>query len=117
MDSILRRMGMLSASADSDLLNPTSWKKSPSPVFSQNPENQVFATGAPCFIPSPDQTETYFLYQARSIEKEPYGSLPTKSTDTRSPRLQKMEWGSDGIPVLGEAASEIEKLPKPSGIK
>lgn len=110
-------VGLLQADANSDLLNPASWTKSKSPVFSQNEDNQVYATGSPCFIPSPDGTETHFLYQARAIDKEPYGSLPSRSVDTRSPRLQKMEWGEDGLPVLGEALSEIEKIKKPSGIR
>lgn len=110
-------VGMLSANSDSDLLKPESWTKSESPVFTQNADNQVFATGTPCFIPSPDYSEIHFLYQARSIEKEPYGSLPTTPMDTRSPRLQKMEWNENGLPNLGEALSEIEKLNKPSGTK
>lgn len=110
-------VGMLYADVNSNLLEPSSWSKSESPVFYQDPENQVFATGCPSFIPSPDGTETYFLYQARSVEKEPYGSLPAESVDTRSPRLQKLEWGENGFPVFGEALSEITKLTKPSGIK
>ncbi|WP_231496771.1 family 43 glycosylhydrolase [Prevotella sp. 10(H)] len=110
-------VGLLYADTNSDLLNPDSWTKSENPVFSQNEENQVYSTGSPCFIPSPDSEEVYFLYQARPVDKEPYGSLPAKDVDTRSPRMQKMEWGDDGFPVLGEALSEIDKIKKPSGIK
>ncbi|MDU1889766.1 MAG: glycoside hydrolase family 43 protein [Dysgonomonas sp.] len=109
-------VGMLSADANSDLLDPASWTKAKSPVFSQEPENQVFAPGSICFVPSPDGTEMYFLYQARSTDKEPYGSLPTGPQDSRSPRMQKMEWGEDGFPVLGTPLTEIDKLEKPSGI-
>lgn len=110
-------VGMLYADANSNLLNPQSWKKKESPVFHQNAEDQVFATGTPCFIPSPDKSEIYFLYQARAIEKEPYGSLPSGPLDTRSPRLQKMEWDTEGFPILGEALSESVKIAKPSGTK
>ncbi|MDR1881530.1 MAG: glycoside hydrolase family 43 protein [Prevotella sp.] len=110
-------VGMLYADAKSDLLDPSSWTKVDKPVFTQNPENQVFATGSPCFVPSPDMKEIYFLYQARSVDKEPYGSLPSGDMDTRSPRLQKMEWADDGFPALGEALSEIENIKKPSGTK
>ena len=109
-------VGLLHADANSDLLKPASWIKSEDPVFTKDVENQVFATGSPCFIPSPDNTEIYFLYQARNTEKEPYGSLPSGNMDTRSPRLQKMEWDNDGFPKLGAALSESEKLSKPSGI-
>ena len=108
-------VGMLSADINADLLDPASWQKSDKPVFKQNTEDQVFATGSPCFIPSPDRKEIYFLYQARPTEKEPYGSLPSKETDTRSPRLQKMEWDDEGFPYFGEALSEIERIAKPSG--
>lgn len=108
-------VGMLFADANANLLDPASWQKSDRPVFKQNPDNQVFATGTPCFIPSPDQKEIYFLYQARPTEKEPYGSLPSRETDTRSPRLQKMGWNDMGFPFFGEALSEIEKIAKPSG--
>lgn len=109
-------VGMLYTDVNADLLDPASWKKQDKPVFRQNPDNQVFATGTPCFIPSPDGKETYFLYQARATEKEPYGSLPSKETDTRSPRLQKMEWDDQGFPDFGEALSEIEKIARPSGL-
>ena len=109
-------VGLLYADANSDLLNPESWVKSEKPVFTQNIDNQVFATGSPCFVPSPDGTETFFLYQARNTEKEPYGSLPSGLMDTRSPRLQKMEWDENGFPKLGTALSEADKLLKPSGI-
>jgi GH43 family beta-xylosidase len=109
-------VGMLYADANADLLDPASWQKLDKPVFKQNPDNQVFATGTPCFIPSPDKKEIYFLYQARPTEKEPYGSLPSRETDTRSPRLQKMEWDDKGFPFFGEALSEIEKIAKPSGL-
>ena len=107
--------GMLSADVNANLLDPISWQKSDKPVFKQNPDNQVFATGTPCFIPSPNGKEVYFLYQARPTEKEPYGSLPSRDTDTRSPRLQKMDWDENGFPSFGEALSEIEKIPRPSG--
>jgi GH43 family beta-xylosidase len=110
-------VGLLYASVGSDLLNPDSWTKLNKPVFTQDVDNQVFATGSPCFIPSPDGEEIYFLYQARATDKEPYGSLPAASMDTRSPRLQKMEWDDDGFPKLGVALSESEILAKPSGTK
>lgn len=109
-------VGLLYADVNSELTDPSSWTKVNSPVFSQNEENQVFATGSPCFIPSPNYKEVFFLYQARSTEKEPYGSLPSSSLDTRSPRLQKIEWDDNGFPILGEPLSEAETLEKPSGI-
>jgi GH43 family beta-xylosidase len=43
-------LGMLSASSSSDLLDPKSWKKFPEPVFTQAPENGVFAPGHNSFF-------------------------------------------------------------------
>lgn len=38
-------LGLLTASASSDLLNPASWTKKPTPVFQQSPTNKVYAPG------------------------------------------------------------------------
>ena len=50
-------LGLLTASTDSDLLDPRSWSKSQQPVFHQSPENGVYGTGHNSFFPSPDGTE------------------------------------------------------------
>lgn len=101
-------VGMLSADVDSDLLNPSSWIKSQTPVFMQSPENGVFSPGNISIIPSPDGTESYFIYQACSHLREASGGR-------RSPRMQKMEWDENGYPSFGEPVHESEKIRKPSG--
>jgi GH43 family beta-xylosidase len=103
-------IGKLTADANSDLLNPSSWKKSERPVFKQSPQDSIFSTGNCCFVPSPDGKEFYMLYHARKIPNEPPGAL-----DSRSPRLQKIEWKEDGSPYLGVPVPESVRLPKPSG--
>lgn len=102
-------MGMLVADADSDLLNPASWIKSQTPVFSQSPENGVYGPGGSSFVPSPDGTEFYIIYHARNIPNSDGGP------EIRSPRMQKIEWDSAGLPVLGTPVREGVPLPKPSG--
>lgn len=102
-------LGMLVADVDDDLLEPASWKKNKTPVFSQSPEDGVYGPGSPSFVPSPDGKEYYILYHARSIPNSDGGS------ETRSPRIQKMEWGNDGLPVFGTPVREGLPLPKPSG--
>jgi len=104
--------GQLTADANSDLLNPASWKKSQRPIFKQSPGNNIFAPGNFCFLPSPDGKEYFLLYHARRIENEPPGAL-----DSRSPRLQKIQWNKDGSPIFGEPVSESVILSKPSGTK
>jgi GH43 family beta-xylosidase len=105
-------IGKLTADANSNLLNPSSWKKSEKPVFKQSPQDSIFSTGNCCFVPSPDGKEYYMLYHARRIPNEPPGA-----SDSRSPRLQKIEWSKDGTPYLGVPIPESVQLPKPSGTK
>ena len=92
------------------MLNPASWKKSPVPVFQQKPEDGVYGPAGLSFIPSPDGTEWYVLYQARSI---PSGN--TGESETRNPRLQKIGWDANGMPDLGIPLPVNTPLPKPSG--
>lgn len=103
-------VGMLTADANSDLLNPASWKKSDVPVFEQDAENNIYGPGSLSFIPSPDETEWYLLYHARSI---PNGV--TGGPEDRNPRLQKIEWDTNGMPDLGTPVRADAPLPKPSG--
>ena len=87
-------LGMLEASGASDLLNPASWKKSPTPVFKQSPSNGVWAPGHNSFFKSPNGTEDWILYHANDESGQGCG-------DTRSPRAQKFTWANDQ-PVFGE---------------
>jgi len=104
-------VGRLSADANSNLLNPKSWKKSLRPIFKQSPKDKIYATGNCSFIPSPDGKEYYLLYHARKVENEPVGAL-----DSRSPRLQKMSWNKDGSPSFGEPVPDSVPMVKPSGL-
>jgi len=104
-------LGMLTANANSDLLDASSWSKQREPVFTQNKDNGVYAPGSVSLIPSPDGTETYLLYHARQVTNESPGAL-----DSRAPRLQKIDWDEEGMPVLGVPVKIDQKLPKPSGI-
>ena len=103
-------LGMLTADADSDLLDPSSWTKHPTPVFRQVPENEVYGPGGISFIPSPDGTEWYMLYHARKVTNGDTGS-----PETRSIRLQKIGWDAEGMPDLGTPVALDVPLPKPSG--
>lgn len=103
-------IGMLTADAESDLLNPASWRKHPTPVFQQNPKEGVYGPGSVSFIPSPDGTEWYVLYQARIVPNSITGDV-----ERRNPRLQKIEWDANGMPDLGVPVSIDTLLPKPSG--
>ena len=103
-------LGLLTADADADLLDPASWKKADKPVFTQSPENGVYGTGHNFFFTSPDGKESYLIYHARSAEVD----LPGMG-DMRSPRIQKFEWTEDGYPEFGTPLPTRTWLPKPSG--
>jgi len=64
---------MLTASADSNLLDPGSWKKSPNPVFWQSPEAGVYAPGHNSFFESADGKQQWILYHANSAPHQGCG--------------------------------------------
>jgi len=104
-------IGMLSNDSG-DLLNPSAWKKCKEPVFSLNAEENVWGPGSPSFIPSPDYTETYIIYTARSV---PNSNTRYEETSSPSPRIQKIEWSESGMPILGTPKGLNTPLKKPSG--
>jgi GH43 family beta-xylosidase len=57
-------LGMLTALASDDLLNPSSWKKSPIAVFWQSPTAHAYGSGHNSFFKSPDGTEDWIIYHA-----------------------------------------------------
>ncbi|MBK0379034.1 glycoside hydrolase family 43 protein [Mucilaginibacter segetis] len=103
-------LGMLSADANADLLDPASWKKSSEPVFKQSPENSVYAPGHNSFFRSPDGTEDWILYHANDKPGLGCGKY-------RSPRMQKFTWNKDGTPYFGVPVKANEPLPVPSGTR
>ena len=105
-------VGMLTADADADLLNPASWHKADKPVFCSSPQDSIWGPGSVSFVPSPDETEWYVLYHARPI---PNGI--TGGDESRSIRMQKVGWDENGMPVLGSPVRLDTLLPKPSGTK
>jgi GH43 family beta-xylosidase len=100
-------LGMLSITADKNLLDSASWKKNPEPVFKQNPENGVFAPGHNSFFVSPDGKENWILYHANSEPGLGCGRF-------RSPRAQKFSWKQDGTPDFGEPEKTGVALAVPS---
>lgn len=88
-------LGLLTADADADLLEPSSWQKSPVPVFRQDPEAGVFGTGHCSFFTTPDGSPQ-LLYHARSTLRDPDGM-----GDTRNPRFQPFSWSPDAFPLFG----------------
>ncbi|QIL76899.1 family 43 glycosylhydrolase [Hymenobacter sp. HDW8] len=103
-------LGMLSASATSDLLKPGSWTKTITPVFQQAPAVKVYAPGHNSFFKSPDGTEDWILYHANDEAGQGCGRF-------RTPRAQKFTWNADDTPSFGQPISTGVALPRPSGEK
>lgn len=61
-------MGMLSASEEDDLLDPTSWEKKNEPVLTTNAELKVFGPGHNCFVEG-EEGEDLCLLHFRNYEK------------------------------------------------
>ena len=108
--SDLYELGMLTASEDSDLLNPASWKKSPVPVFWESPAAGVYATGHNSFFKSPDGKEDWILYHANTKPNQGCGNR-------RAPRAQPFRWTPDGYPDFGRPVPAGTQIPRPSGEK
>jgi GH43 family beta-xylosidase len=102
-------IGLLQTRSGLDLMDIRNWKKHPQPFFQQSQRNGVYGCGHNSFIQSPDKTEWWNLYHARSspgVEKD---------GDTRNPRLQRIDFDSSGLPIFGEPLPIHHPIPKPSG--
>lgn len=103
-------VGRLSASKNSNLLDPRSWTKAPKPVFTRSEKDSVYGPGDINIIASPDSTEYYMLYIARPRPNDPFG-MP----DSKKVRMQKIGANEDGSPNLGKPVPLSVKMKKPSG--
>ena len=101
-------LGMLTASASDDLLNPASWKKSPLAMFWQSPKAHAYGSGHNSFFKSPDGTEDWIIYHANPEANQGCGSH-------RAPRAQPFTWTSDGTPDFGRPVAVGEPVKRPSG--
>jgi len=101
-------LGYFYADKESDLLDPASWSRSMVQVFEKSRDSMVFGPGHNCFTRSPDLTEDWLVYHAKSFSS-------TECAD-RSMRAQKFSWDEDGMPVFGPPLSINYKVDKPSGL-
>ena len=93
------KLGMLHASEGADLANPASWTKHPAPVLQSTAD--VFGVGHCCFTTSPDGTEDWILYHAKTSRRRGW-------TD-RVVHAQRFGWTADGFPEFG--------APLPAGLE
>ncbi|MET1075187.1 MAG: family 43 glycosylhydrolase [Umezawaea sp.] len=91
-------LGLLTASATSDLLNPASWVKNPDPVFTSNAATSQYGPGHNSFTVSEDGQSDILVYHDRSYRD--ISGDPLNDPNRRT-RVQKLYWNADGTPNFG----------------
>jgi len=101
-------LGMLTNS-DGNVLNASSWTKSPAPVFAtySGPAGTLYAPGHNSFTRSPDGREDWIIYHGKDTDKGGWANRMT--------RAQKFTWNADGTPNFGHPVPSGVSLPVPSG--
>jgi GH43 family beta-xylosidase len=96
-------MGLLTASASADLLNPASWSKRQTPVFVSNDATSQYGPGHNSFTVSEDGRSDILVYHDRG-----YRDIAGDPLDdpNRRTRVQKLYWNADGTPNFGIPVSD-----------
>ncbi|KAL2261341.1 hypothetical protein VTK26DRAFT_4360 [Humicola hyalothermophila] len=91
-------MGLLTASATADLMDPASWRKSPTPVFASNAATNQWGPGHNSFTVSEDGLSDIMVYHDRGYRD--IAGDPLNDPNRRT-RVQKLYWKADGTPDFG----------------
>lgn len=91
-------VGLLTAPADADLLDPRSWTKSPEPVLATHEPTQRYGPGHNSFTVAEDGVTDVLVYHARDYRQITGDPLYDPN---RHARVQKVVWHEDGTPMLG----------------
>lgn len=101
-------LGLLTLKDNGDPMKASDWTKTPTPVFAMNAASKAYGPGHNGFFKSPDGTEDWIIYHART---DPGGG----DTNYRNIRMQKFTWSSTGAPVFGTPVAVGVSVAKPSG--
>ena len=100
-------MGMLTASADADLLDPSSWTKSPEPVFASDETVRQFGPGHNSFTTTPDGRDV-LIYHCRNYVEILGDPL---FDPNRHARMGLIAWRQDGTPDFGTPQMDTRFTP------
>ncbi|MBM9504017.1 glycoside hydrolase family 43 protein [Actinacidiphila acididurans] len=98
---------MMSLPNGADPLVPGNWTQHSGPVFSRADDNGVFGPGHHAFFRSPDGTQDWIIYHAKTTSVFTYTN--------RTTRAQKITWNADGSPDLGRPLAMGATQDLPSG--
>ena len=84
---------MMSIADNADPLNSASWQQHQGAVFSRADPQGVFGRGHHGFFKSPDGSEDWIVYHAKTTGVYTYAD--------RTTRVQRIGWNGDGSPQLG----------------
>lgn len=90
-------LGLLTAPADADIMNPNVWVKSPEPVFVTNRETGVYGPGHNSFTVD-EQGRDILVYHGRDYEAISGDPLFDPNRHTR---IQRLYYKPDGTPDFG----------------
>ncbi|MEN3284621.1 MAG: hypothetical protein V7607_5761 [Solirubrobacteraceae bacterium] len=90
-------MGLLTADADADLLDPASWVKSPEPIFTTSEVTSVYGPGHNSFTVD-ERGRDILVYHGRDYRDIVGDPLFDPNRHTRAQRLY---WNDDGTPAFG----------------
>jgi GH43 family beta-xylosidase len=90
-------VGLMYADADSDLLDPASWKKVRYPVLKTDEEKGIYGPGHNSFTKSEDGTKDIMIYHARQYDE--IAGDPLRDPNRHTMMLE-VEWNEEGMPVF-----------------
>lgn len=100
-------VGLLTADANADLLDPASWKKTLQPVFKTSERTAIYGPGHNSYTTLPDGKTDVFVYHGRE-----YRDIVDHELDdpNRHTRAQLLRWNADGTPDFGEPEADPGKV-------
>jgi len=101
------KLAMLVADVTADFMDPASWAQHPAPVFTRYDAHGVYGPGHNHFFRSPDGTEDWIVYHAKTTSEYTYRE--------RSTRAQPFTWNPDGTPNFGHPLPLDQDIPVPPG--
>lgn len=95
-------LGLLTADAGSDLMDPASWTKTGYPVLTSQNVPGEYGPGHNSFTYD-EEGNAIFVYHARS---ESTNSGDTLADSGRHARIKRVHWSADGTPILSMSSQE-----------